>query len=95
MARKKNSSPLPETKFRREPSVEVGGFVISTGDIIKIQGEYGSKFKFNALVTNTETGAQWIDCIELERGIACGWRSFYPDRIKRIPVRGKRAKRVS
>ncbi len=95
MARKKNSAAVVETKFHRVPEVEVNGFLISDGDIIKIQGEYGSKFKFKALVTNTETGAQWIDCLELERGVVCGWRSFKQERIKRIPVRGKRAKRVN
>lgn len=95
MARKKITTTIPETKFVREPSVEVNGFIINAGDIIKIQGEYGSKFKFNALVTNKETGAQWVDCIELERGVACGWRSFRTERVKRVPIRGKRAKRVN
>jgi hypothetical protein len=95
MARKKNVATVLQTKFHRESSVEVGGFIINAGDIIKIQGEYGVKFKFNALVTNTETGVKWVDCLQLDRGVACGWRSFYPDRIKRIPIRGKRAKRVN
>ncbi len=38
----------------------------------------------------------WIDCVELEKGVACGMRSFYPDRVKLIPKkRGKRVKRFS
>jgi hypothetical protein len=94
MARKKQTVvDIYDTKFSREYSVEVNGFTIEKGEIIKIHGEYGAKFKFVALVTNTETGAQWIDCLEIERGQFAGWRSFYVERIKRIPK--KRGKNVS
>lgn len=91
--RKKNSPQLAPTKFSRLDEVEVNGFTIVKGEIIKIQGEYGGRFKFMALVTNTETGATWIDCLQMERGQFAGWRSFYVDRIKRIPK--KRGKRVN
>jgi hypothetical protein len=91
--RKKNSPQIAQTKFTRLDEVQVNGFTIVKGEIIKIQGEYGGRFKFMALVTNTETGATWIDCLQLERGQFAGWRSFYVDRIKRIPK--KRGKRVS
>ena len=92
--RKKNSVTLPPTKFHREPTVIVDGFEIAQGDIIKIHGEHGLKFKFNALVTNTETGVKWIDCLEMQKGVAGGWRSFYVERVKRVPIKRKRAKRV-
>jgi hypothetical protein len=92
--RKKQATALPPTKFSKEPTVIVDGFEISQGDIIKIHGEHGIKFKFSAFVTNTETGAQWVDCIELDRGAMGGLRSFYLDRVKRVPVKRKRAKRV-
>jgi hypothetical protein len=91
--KKSNKALVAPTKFNRVDEVEVDGFTIVKGDIIKIQGEYGGRFKFMALVTNTETGATWIDCLQLERGVIAGWRSFYVDRIKRIPK--KRGKRVN
>lgn len=91
--RKKSLPVIASTKFAREDFIEVDGFTIVQGDIIKIHGEHGCKFKFNAFVTNTETGAQWVDCLEMDRGTAGGMRSFYLDRVKRIPK--KRGKRVS
>lgn len=97
MARKvKQEAFLSEAAklFKRESSVLVDGFEISAGDIIKISGEYGVKFKFHSFVTNVKTGAQWIDCFEIFRGAASQYRSFSLDRVKRIPQRGKRAKRV-
>lgn len=70
------------------------GKTITSGDIIKIKGVWGSKFRFYKFVTNPETGVSWVDCVELERGVACGMRSFYPERVKPIPKkRGKRVKR--
>jgi hypothetical protein len=92
--RQKKTSILPPTKFHKEPTVVVDGFEITEGDIIKIQGEHGMKFKFWAFVTNTETGVQWVDCLELDRGVSGGMRSFYLERVKRVPVKRKRAKRV-
>lgn len=77
---------------RKESFVTDEGRTISRGDIIKIKGIWGSKFKFHQFVTNPKTGVSWIDCVELDRGVACGMRSFYPDRIKYIPK--KRVKRV-
>lgn len=70
------------------------GKTIVKGDIIKIKGIWGTTFKFLNHVTNPKTGVSWIDCIQLEKGLGCGFRSFYPDRIKTIPKkRGKRGKR--
>lgn len=81
--------------FIRESSfITNDGKTINAGDLIKIKGIWGSKFKFQNFVTNPKTGVSWIDCIELERGVACGMRSFYPERVKAIPKkRGKRVKR--
>jgi hypothetical protein len=92
--RQKKTSIVPPSKFHKEPMVVIDGFEIVQGDIIKIQGEHGIKFKFSAFVTNTETGVQWVDCIELDRGALGGMRSFYVERVKRVPVKRKRAKRV-
>lgn len=61
------------------------GKIIVRGEIIKVSGEYGLKFKFWEHVINSETGAEWIDCYEMFRGQAGAFRSFRSDRIKRIP----------
>jgi hypothetical protein len=74
--------------------MEIDGFVINGGDIIKVKGEYGIKFKFVGVTTNTLSGASWVDCFEIFRGSAQQFRAFKQDRIKRVPQRGKRAKRV-
>jgi hypothetical protein len=71
------------------------GFEIQQGDLIKIQGEYGSRFKFYSLTTNTTSNSQWIDCFEVFRGQVGAFRSFRVEKLKRIPKRGKRAKRVN
>lgn len=93
--RKRKEAEVLQTKFSHEPIfVTPDGFEIKQGDLIKIKGEYGVKFKFWSLTTNTETGSVWIDCFETYRGAAGSFRSFRPDRIKRVPKRGKRAKRV-
>jgi hypothetical protein len=95
MVRTKKESPVSPTKFLREPEIMIDGFKITQGDLFKVKGEYGVKFKFSGLVTNLETGSQWVDCFEVVRGQVGALRSFKSDRIKRIPQRGKRAKRVN
>ena len=67
--------------------MQIGNRVLVSGEVIKIAGEYGSKFKFDSLVTNKETGAQWVDCFELSKGVVSGWRSFKSDRIKLMPIK--------
>jgi hypothetical protein len=70
------------------------GRTISQGEIIKIEGIWGTKFKFKEYVTRTDNGKQWIDCYEIEKGLSCALRSFYPERIKPIPIRRKRKKKT-
>jgi hypothetical protein len=92
---KRVKSKITPTKFQRVYEVEIGNFTITKGEIIKIQDEHGMKFKFDSLVTNTETGVQWIDCFEMHKVTAGCFRSFRLDRIKRIPARrGRRKKNV-
>ena len=79
-----HTEPSP-TRFLREAEIEIDGFVISQGDIFKVKGEYGNKFKFVNFTTNLETGAQWVDCFEVVRGQVGAYRSFKSDRIKRMP----------
>ena len=89
MPRIKNTPAAKPTKFSREYSLELDGFTINRGDIVKIRGEHGVQFKFDSLVTNTLTGVQWIDCFEVHRGQTGTYRSFRVDKIKRIPKRRK------
>jgi hypothetical protein len=91
MSRRKKVE-LPPTKFFRYPEIEVDGHIIEKGDIIKVKDEWGMRFKFDSLTTNTETGAQWVDCFEVYKARTGVLRSFNIDRIKRIPKR--RARRV-
>ncbi len=93
MPRIKKLSDIKPTKFAREYSLEIDGFVINRGDIIKIRGEHGVQFKFDSLVTNTLTGVQWIDCFEVHRGQSGTYRSFRAEKIKRIPRRRKSERR--
>jgi hypothetical protein len=90
--KRKTPSAVLETKFAKVPEMEIDGFIISQGDLIKVKGEYGVRFKFSSLTTNTDSGAQWVDCFEVFRGQVGAFRSFKSDRIKRIPK--KRVKKV-
>jgi hypothetical protein len=91
---KRKKAEVAPTNFVTEPYMEINGFSINQGDTIKVHGQYGSKFKFIGVTTNTLTGASWVDCYELINGMSSVFRSFKQEKIKRIPVRGKRAKRV-
>lgn len=84
MARRKKTAP-PPTNFDRTYEIEVDGWTIERGELIKVSGEYGVKFKFDSFVTNKLTGAQWVDCFEMFRGQVGVARAFRLDRIKRIP----------
>lgn len=100
MARRKRVV-LAETKFDRDYEYKFPNFndTLKPGDLFKVRGEYGVKFKFACVVTNKETGAQWIDCFEVNRGTkglqAGVQRSFKFDRIKRIPRKRVNKKYVS
>jgi hypothetical protein len=89
MIRRKHH-PVRETKFERSGELILGSRTILFGEVFKVVGEHGTKFKFAGLVTNKETGAQWVDCFEISKGEVSMWRSFKTDRIKAIPKkRGK------
>ena len=80
--------------FKRENSYTLAdGKVVKRGQVIRISGEHGSRFRFHSYVTHTVSGAEWIDCFELQRGVSSGWRSFRPERIKVIPIRKRRNKK--
>lgn len=93
MARRK-TVVVQKSDFETVPYMEIDGFAINSGDIVKVKGEYGVKFKFVGITTNTLTGSSWVDCFEIFRGKAQQFRAFREDRIKRVPQRGRRARRV-
>lgn len=93
MGKRKTNSSVSVSPFTREYEFQLGQFTIVRGDIIKIEGEHGIKFKFDAIVTDPRTGSMWVDCFELEKGLVSRYRSFAIDRIKRIPKRRKRVSR--
>ena len=93
MARRKTVAP-PPSKFFRFPEITVDNFIIEKGDMIKVKNQWGMRFKFDCLVTNSETGAQWIDCFEVHKMRTGVLRSFRLEDVKRIPKRrGKRRAR--
>lgn len=93
--RKKIVSPLAHLYHREPTFTTTEGRTIEPGEIIKIKGIWGSKFKFKEYVKRIDNGNEWIDCFELEKGQLCGHRSFTPDRIKPLPkTRRKKRKKV-
>jgi hypothetical protein len=91
--RKKVTSPNQHLYDRTPEYTLESGRTISEGEVIKIDGVWGTKFKFKEHVIRTDNGKTWIDCYELEKGINCGLRSFHPDRIKPIPIRKRRSRK--
>lgn len=90
--RKKLVSPLGHIYSRTPEYTLNSGRTISEGEVIKISGIWGTKFRFKEHVIRTDNGKEWIDCYEIEKGLNCGLRSFYPERIKPMPIRKRRKK---
>ena len=82
-------SMIPDP-FTRVHEMQYENFKIERGDLIKIAGEYGTRFKFESVTTNPANGAVWVDCFEMWRGRQGAYRSFSIDRVKRIPKRRPR-----
>lgn len=90
VARKKrtNNKPSPMSELMTNSDhyiIPENGRVIENGEVIKIAGEHGVKFKFTGHVLRNDTGIEWINCYELERGVIAKQRSFRPDRIRPLP----------
>lgn len=100
MVRRKKTGPVnvPEIakRYVKEDTATLpDGKIIEKDEVIKIKGEYGISFRFTAFVTNTLTGAEWIDCLEIHRGQLGSIRSFHIDRVKKLPKkRGRRVRRT-
>lgn len=91
--RKKVVGPNAHLYVRTPEFTMPDGRVIERGEIVKIAGEWGGKFKFHEHVTRTDTGIDWIDCFEMVKGHSSGWRSFRTERLKPIPIRKRRKKK--
>jgi hypothetical protein len=87
--RKKIISPLDHIYNRTPEYTLESGRTISAGEVIKIDGIWGTRFKFKEHVIRNDNGKEWIDCYELEKGINCGLRSFSPELIKHLPKKRK------
>ena len=84
--RSRKPAEAAPTNFERTPELTLeDGKVIVKGDIIKIRGQYGGKFKFDSLTVNKLTGSKWVDCFETYRGGPGPLRSFKIEDVKRIP----------
>ena len=77
MGKRKTNSSVSVSPFTREYEFQLGQFTIVRGDIIKIEGEHGVKFKFDAIVTDPRTGSMWVDCFELEKGLVSRYLFCY------------------
>jgi hypothetical protein len=91
---RKNRGDVKPTYFETIPYMNIQGFEINAGDIIKVHGQHGSKFKFIGITKNNLTGSQWVDCFEIINGVSSVFRSFSEDKVKRVPTKGRRRKRV-
>lgn len=89
--KRKIVSPMEHLYSRSSEYTLQSGRIIYQGEIIKIDGVWGVSFKFKEHIVRTDSGKEWIDCYELEKGITCGLRSFYPEKIK--PLSKKRNKK--
>jgi len=95
MGRRKKVVPPLAHLYQREPTFTTPeGRTVEPGEIIKIKGVWGTKFKFKEYVRRTDTGVDWIDCYEQERGQNCGHRSFRTDRIKVLPKKRRKRKKT-
>lgn len=93
--RKKNTRLSPNAEFvMKEDSytIKESNRTIESDELIKISGEHGKKFRFKSYVLRTDTGIEWIECVQIEKGLSAGWRFFRPDRIKPLP-KSRRAKK--
>jgi len=93
MKKKTLVSPNSHLFKREDFYVLADGKVVKRGQVIRISGEHGGRFKFHSHVTHTDSGVEWIDCFELQKGIPSSWRSFRPEKIKVIPIRKRRNKK--
>lgn len=74
---------------RKSELLLIDGSLVTSGDVIGIDGERRRRFLFLEFVVNNENGAQWVNTIELMKGNDGPFRSFRPERVRMIGRRRK------
>jgi len=92
---KRNAAASELTPYWSNPNVSIvyelqwGRETIVPGTLIKIKNDR-SQYRFTRLVVDSETGKEWIDCMNVSLG---GFYSFYVDRIKDLVHKRSRVKK--
>ena len=69
--------------FQKSQEIKINGRTVQPGTEITVQGH--GRMIFIEHVTNTKTGAGWIDCVDKNKRI----RSFRPEAVKRVHYKEK------
>jgi len=69
--------------FQKTGEIKINGRTVQRGTEITVQGH--GRMIFIEHVTNTKTGAEWIDCVDKNKRI----RSFRPEAVKRVHYKEK------
>ena len=72
-----------EWKFRRSIEWKHNGRLVEPGTEVSITRH--GRMKFLEHVVHTESGVEWIDCVDKNKSI----RSFRPDMVKRVHYKKK------
>jgi len=89
MATRRNTRPAVPAAWHVAEVARVRGQVLTPGRGLRIRGERGT-FTFLRHVTNTATGAEWIDVRDGNGAM----RAFYADRVTRVLRPSTTARRV-
>jgi hypothetical protein len=85
MARKRKSeepsAPKPNAEWEYTTELQINGRNVTAGTELKITGERG-RFRFIRVVKTPE-GKEWLDVWGGAKGSE-QWRSFRPDRVRRV-----------
>lgn len=83
----KPQEPRPNDDWVQSEEYEANGRKIQRDTELSIQGESG-RYRFRRHVRNPKNGAEWIDVVGGPKGYT-SYRSFRPDRIKRVHWKNK------
>lgn len=70
-------------KFVRSVEWKHNGRIVERGTELSIAGR--GRMKFLEHVTNMDSGAEWVDCVDKNKSI----RSFRPEQVKRVHYKNK------
>lgn len=81
MSRRRKPAPLPPD-WVESLEATVNGRILTPGTEVSIRGERG-RFRFMKRVTRPERGIEWLEFWGGPKHSE-QWRSFYPDRVRRV-----------